>query len=84
MVAGHNGFEWAPKWWDRIPVLRLETPSIHHNLHHEKSRGNYGLYFTFWDRWMGTQFPDCEARKAALRTRIESKGAIAVRNKTTL
>jgi Delta7-sterol 5-desaturase len=34
-ILGHNGFEWAPKWWDRVPLLRLKTPSIHHNLHHE-------------------------------------------------
>jgi sterol desaturase/sphingolipid hydroxylase (fatty acid hydroxylase superfamily) len=72
-ILGHNGFEWAPKWWDRVPVLRLKTPSIHHNLHHEKSRGNYGLYFTFWDRWMGTEFSDYEARKVTLRNRINSK-----------
>jgi sterol desaturase/sphingolipid hydroxylase (fatty acid hydroxylase superfamily) len=73
-ILGHNGFEWAPKWWDKVPVLRQKTPSIHHNLHHEKSRGNYGLYFTFWDRWMGTEFADYEARKVALRNRIIAKG----------
>jgi sterol desaturase/sphingolipid hydroxylase (fatty acid hydroxylase superfamily) len=72
-ILGHNGFEWAPKWWDKVPLLRLKTPSIHHNLHHEKSRGNYGLYFTFWDRWMGTEFADYETRKVALRARIDSK-----------
>jgi sterol desaturase/sphingolipid hydroxylase (fatty acid hydroxylase superfamily) len=72
-ILGHNGFEWAPKWWDKIPLLRLKTPSIHHNLHHEKSRGNYGLYFSYWDRWMGTEFDDYETRKLALRARIEAK-----------
>jgi sterol desaturase/sphingolipid hydroxylase (fatty acid hydroxylase superfamily) len=70
-VLGHNGFEWAPRWWDRLPILRLKTPSIHHNLHHEKSRGNYGLYFTYWDRWMGTEFADYGDRKVALRARID-------------
>jgi sterol desaturase/sphingolipid hydroxylase (fatty acid hydroxylase superfamily) len=72
-IAGHNGFEWAPAWWNKVPVLRLKTPSIHHNLHHEKSRGNYGLYFTYWDKWMGTQFADYDQRAIALRTRIETK-----------
>jgi sterol desaturase/sphingolipid hydroxylase (fatty acid hydroxylase superfamily) len=72
-IAGHNGFEWTPSWWDRVPVLRVKTPSIHHNLHHEKSRGNYGLYFSYWDRWMGTEFADYTDRKAALRVRIASK-----------
>jgi sterol desaturase/sphingolipid hydroxylase (fatty acid hydroxylase superfamily) len=75
-ILGHNGFEWAPRWWDRIPVLRLKTPSIHHNLHHEKSRGNYGLYFIFWDRWMGTEFADYESRKVALRTRMDARSTI--------
>jgi sterol desaturase/sphingolipid hydroxylase (fatty acid hydroxylase superfamily) len=74
-ICGHNGFEWAPRWRDRVPVLRLKTPSIHHNLHHEKSRGNYGLYFTYWDTWMGTEFRDYETRKVALRERIDRRSA---------
>jgi sterol desaturase/sphingolipid hydroxylase (fatty acid hydroxylase superfamily) len=77
-IAGHNGFEWAPKWWDRVPVLRLKTPSIHHNLHHEKSRGNYGLYFSYWDRWMGTEFVDYDDRRVALRERMTLKGLALV------
>ncbi|MHA4894836.1 sterol desaturase family protein [Pedobacter sp. PWIIR3] len=32
--------------------------SIHHNLHHSKFKGNYGLYFRFWDRLMGTENPN--------------------------
>jgi Delta7-sterol 5-desaturase len=72
-IAGHNGFEWAPKWWNRVPLLRLKTPSIHHNLHHEKSRGNYALYFSYWDRWMGTEFNDYNEQTVSLRSRIESK-----------
>ena len=23
--------------------------------HHAHNRGNYGLYFTWWDRWCGTE-----------------------------
>ncbi len=77
-IAGHNGFEWAPRWWNEIPLLRLKTPSIHHNLHHEKSRGNYALYFTYWDRWMGTQFTDYDRLSDALRERIVSSAALPV------
>jgi sterol desaturase/sphingolipid hydroxylase (fatty acid hydroxylase superfamily) len=76
-IAGHNGFEWAPSWWNKIPLLRLKTPSIHHNLHHEKSRGNYGLYFTYWDTWMGTQFSDYDDRVSALRTRMSTRSTDA-------
>ncbi len=40
-----------------LPKSRLfkyqNTPKDH-SFHHHKSYGNYGLYFTFWDRAMGT------------------------------
>lgn len=29
----------------------------HHTQHHRFGRTNYGLFFTFWDRWMGTEHP---------------------------
>ena len=25
--------------------------------HHKQARYNFGLYFTFWDHWMGTESP---------------------------
>jgi len=28
--------------------------SLEHDLHHAGAKGNFGLYFLFWDRWMGT------------------------------
>lgn len=42
------------------------------NTHHQFFNGNYGLYFLWWDRWMGTlrtdydrQFDDVKNRVAA-------------------
>ena len=35
--------------------------SVSHNQHHQKFNGNYGLYFLFWDRWMGTLRNDYDA-----------------------
>ncbi|MDH3709135.1 MAG: sterol desaturase family protein [Cyclobacteriaceae bacterium] len=32
--------------------------STHHHIHHTKFRYNFGLYFTFWDRWMKTENED--------------------------
>ncbi|MEO6759194.1 MAG: sterol desaturase family protein, partial [Saprospiraceae bacterium] len=32
--------------------------ATHHSLHHAQFRYNYGLYFTFWDKWMQTESPD--------------------------
>ncbi len=68
-VSAHLGYEWAPKFWHKLPIIGWKTPPTHHNLHHEKVRGNYALYFTFWDRWMGTEFTDYRERFAAISAR---------------
>lgn len=34
----------------------------HHDLHHEKFNGNYGLYFCFIDKWMGTEIKSPQSR----------------------
>jgi sterol desaturase/sphingolipid hydroxylase (fatty acid hydroxylase superfamily) len=54
-VIGHLGIELYPHWFARSRWTGWYSTSTHHNLHHRDSRGNYGLYFTWWDRWMGTQ-----------------------------
>jgi sterol desaturase/sphingolipid hydroxylase (fatty acid hydroxylase superfamily) len=56
-VMGHLGIELYPRWWARSKWTRWYSSSTHHNLHHRDFRGNYGLYFTWWDRIMGTQHP---------------------------
>jgi sterol desaturase/sphingolipid hydroxylase (fatty acid hydroxylase superfamily) len=37
--------------------LKLPYTAELHDLHHTGKPGNYGLYFTFWDRLMGTYRP---------------------------
>jgi len=61
-VFGHLGYEAYPKGWVKLPVLKYKTASTHHNMHHQLFNGNYALYFTWWDRLMGTQFDDYEQR----------------------
>lgn len=57
-VYGHLGYEIAPKWFRHTWLFQLFNTSVHHNLHHSKFKGNYGLYFRVWDRIMGTEHPD--------------------------
>ena len=38
--------QWIKKWI---------IGATHHDAHHKKFNYNYGLYFTFWDRWMKTE-----------------------------
>jgi len=61
-VIGHCGYELFPSGWTRIPVLGWINTVTHHDIHHEVGRWNYGLYFAFWDRLMGTEHPDYHAR----------------------
>jgi Delta7-sterol 5-desaturase len=57
-VYGHLGYEIMPKAFRRSWAFEVFNTSMHHNLHHSKFKGNYGLYFRFWDRIMGTEHPD--------------------------
>ncbi|MEO9969659.1 MAG: sterol desaturase family protein [Hyphomonadaceae bacterium] len=61
-ALAHCGYEVFPRGWTRIPGLNIFTTVTHHDLHHERSHGNYAFYFTFWDKVMGTEDPDYEAR----------------------
>lgn len=53
-VYGHLGFELYPAGFHKTWIGRYINTSVAHNLHHDKFHGNFGLYFLFWDRWMGT------------------------------
>lgn len=57
-VYGHLGYEVAPLWLRKTFLFEVLNTSVHHNLHHSKFKGNYGLYFRVWDRLMGTEHPD--------------------------
>ena len=57
-VYGHLGYEITPKWFRFTWLFEIFNTSVHHNMHHSKFKGNYGLYFRVWDRLMKTEHPD--------------------------
>lgn len=61
-VLGHCGYEIFPQWFLRTWAGKFLNTPTHHALHHEKVRGNYGLYFNVWDRVLGTNHPDYQVR----------------------
>jgi sterol desaturase/sphingolipid hydroxylase (fatty acid hydroxylase superfamily) len=61
-ATGHCGYELFPGGMLRNPFLRQLTTVTHHDMHHERANGNYGFYFTWWDKWMGTEHRDYAAR----------------------
>lgn len=56
-VYAHLGYELYPRGLSRHWLGRWINTSIAHNTHHAKARYNYGWYFLFWDRMMGTLDP---------------------------
>jgi ferredoxin-NADP reductase/sterol desaturase/sphingolipid hydroxylase (fatty acid hydroxylase superfamily) len=68
-VLGHSGYELYPSYWNNYWFLKWKLPSTHHNMHHERFNGNYGLYFIWWDRIMGTEFPDYEEKFKSIFTK---------------
>ncbi len=64
-TLGHSGYELMPARADGKPMFEWLTTTTHHDLHHAQAGWNYGLYFTFWDRLMGTEHPEYHARFAA-------------------
>jgi lathosterol oxidase len=53
-VLGHLSIELFPSGFAQHRLWGLVTTTTHHGMHHRRSNANYGLYFTFWDRVMGT------------------------------
>lgn len=53
-IKGHLGYEMSPRWLTLGPLTKWMNTSTNHNLHHKYFQGNYGLYFRWWDVWMGT------------------------------
>lgn len=53
-VYGHLGYELYPKGFHKTWIGKWINTSTAHNMHHKYFNGNYGLYFLFWDRIMGT------------------------------
>ena len=56
-TLAHSGYELFPATRDGHPLLSWLTTVTHHDLHHAQAGSNYGLYFTWWDRMMGTENP---------------------------
>lgn len=66
----HCGHEFMPARRDGRPHLDFLATTTHHDLHHADAGWNYGAWFTWWDRLMGTEHPDYYARYSAAAPRI--------------
>lgn len=79
-VAGHCGVELVPRQWLAGWWGRWLTTTLHHDMHHAHGH-NYGLYFTWWDRWCRTEHPEYRERLAHLLAASEMDSPPQVREK---
>jgi Delta7-sterol 5-desaturase len=56
-VVNHLGLDRLPLNFPHHWCGRWFTGAAHHAIHHHQYNLHYGLYFTFWDRLLGTQSP---------------------------
>jgi Delta7-sterol 5-desaturase len=76
-VMGHSGVELFPVSGRPSRLFGWFNTTTHHDLHHQEGRSNFGLYFSWWDRWMGTEHPEYQARVAEVAHRSVHKAAPA-------
>ncbi len=53
--VNHLDIEIYPASFRKSRFGKLWIDATHHHYHHKEFKTNYGLYFTFWDKWMGTE-----------------------------
>ena len=53
-ITNHMGWEMFPNTVVKGTLGKWLITATHHQKHHDAYRGNYGLYFRFWDRLCGT------------------------------
>ena len=68
-TLGHAGHEFLPTAYGKHKVLRYFLTPTHHDLHHSNCKYNFGIYFSFWDRLMGTNHEKYESIFLALKSR---------------
>ena len=56
-VVNHLDIEIYPRKFYRHAVGKWLIGATHHALHHRQFKYNFGLYFTFWDKWKKTESP---------------------------
>ncbi len=61
-VLNHLGIDRLPLAFPHHWLGKWFIGPAHHSIHHLKYTIHYGLYFTFWDKLLGTQDPNYEKK----------------------
>lgn len=74
----HSGYEVFPAGWTQGRITKWINTSTHHNMHHSHFNGNFSLYFNFWDRVCGTNFPNYDEYFEAVVARRKESGQASI------
>ena len=70
-AMGHAGLELHARGWASHPLLKWISTTTHHDMHHAGGfNHNFGFYFTYWDKLMGTEHPDYVATYDRVTARL--------------
>ncbi len=73
-AMGHAGLELHARGWASHPILKWISTTTHHDLHHSGSfNHNFGFYFTYWDKLMGTEHPEYVATYDRVTARVSER-----------
>ncbi|WP_243745520.1 sterol desaturase family protein [Segetibacter sp. 3557_3] len=56
-IINHLEVEVYPAKFEKHFIGKWLIGATHHSLHHKQFKYNFGLYFTFWDKWVRTESP---------------------------
>lgn len=72
-VINHLDIEVYPKGFHRHRLGKWIIGATHHSMHHKQHRYHFGLFFTFWDRWLQTESPKYQSRFEAATSGTSAK-----------
>ncbi|UJH90379.1 sterol desaturase family protein [Antarcticibacterium sp. 1MA-6-2] len=72
-VMNHLDIEVYPERFQKSRFGKLFIGATHHHYHHSEFNTNYGLYFTFWDKWMGTESTKMEPSEKIQEVKATSR-----------
>jgi sterol desaturase/sphingolipid hydroxylase (fatty acid hydroxylase superfamily) len=82
-VINHLNIEIYPANFHRARLAKWFIGATHHSLHHKQFKYNFGLYFTFWDKWTQTESPEypkvAATDRELKRTSSHGKGRVALK-----
>jgi sterol desaturase/sphingolipid hydroxylase (fatty acid hydroxylase superfamily) len=71
-LVGHLGYEFYPRGFTRHPLFGLLQTATFHNVHHREMRCNYGAWFVYWDKIMGTERAGYHEAFESIKARVAS------------